>query len=155
MTALLPALAGANLLYGCGMLELGITFSFAQLVMDNEFAQMIKRVVQGIPVTDEDLAVDVIRKVGAFGDFVGEEHTMKHMRALQSQPKLIDRRMRELWKEMGSTDLTQRAAEEARRILRAHKPEPLTAGVQSSLTAFLKEAEVELRPEKRKPRFKR
>jgi len=140
------------LLYGCGMLELGITFSFAQLVMDHEFAQMIKRVVQGIPVTDETLAVDVIRKVGAFGDFVGEEHTMKYMRTLQSQPKLIDRRMRSLWSEMGSTDLTQRAAEEARRILRTHKPEPLAPGVKSALTSFLKEAEEELAPSKRKPR---
>ncbi len=150
MTGLLPALAGANLLYGCGMLELGITFCFAQLVMDNEFARMIKRVVQGIPVTDEDLAVDIIRKVGAFGDFVGEEHTMKHMRALQSQPKLIDRRMRELWKEMGSTDLTQRAAEEARRIISTHKPLPLPEGVQSTLAEFLKDAEKELAPEKRR-----
>lgn len=150
MTALLPALAGANLLYGCGMLELGITFSFAQLVMDHEFAQMIKRVVQGIPVTDESLAVDVIRKVGAFGNFVGEEHTLKHMRALQSKPKLIDRRMRDLWKEMGATDLTQRSAEEARHILKTHKPEPLTPGVKSALSTFLKEMEEELAPPKRK-----
>ena len=129
------------------MLELGITFSFAQLVMDHEFAQMVKRVVQGIPVTDEDLAVGLIRKVGAFGDFIGEEHTMKHMRALQSQPKLIDRRMRTLWEEMGSTDLTERAAEEARRILSIHKPDPLSEGVKESLTAFINEADKELKPE--------
>ena len=48
MTSLLPALAGANLIYGMGMLELGVTFSFAQLVIDNEIARMCKRVVQGV-----------------------------------------------------------------------------------------------------------
>lgn len=134
------------------MVELGITFSFAQLLMDSEFAEMIKRVVQGIPVNDETLAVDVIRKVGAFGDFISEEHTIKHMRTLQSQPKLIDRRMRDLWVEMGATDLTQRAAEEARRIIRTHKPDPLPPGVQTALADFLREAEVELAPAGRKPR---
>ena len=38
LTGLMAALAGANLIYGPGMLESGITFDFAQLVMDNEFA---------------------------------------------------------------------------------------------------------------------
>ncbi|NIO04388.1 MAG: Trimethylamine methyltransferase MttB, partial [Proteobacteria bacterium] len=61
-----PALAGANLIYGLGMLEMGMTLSFAQLVMDNEFARMIKHVVKGIPVNDETLAVDVIREIGPF-----------------------------------------------------------------------------------------
>jgi trimethylamine---corrinoid protein Co-methyltransferase len=146
---LLPALAGANLIYGCGMLELGITFSFTQLVMDNEFAQMIKHVVKGIPVTDETLAVDLIRKVGSFGNFVGEEHTVKYMRELQSQPKLLDRRMHALWSEAGSTDLIKRADAEARRIINTHNPEPLTPGVKSALSSFLKEVEEELDPSKK------
>jgi len=31
LTALLPALAGANLIYGLGMIEMGMTLSYAQL----------------------------------------------------------------------------------------------------------------------------
>ena len=42
LTGLLPALAGANLIYGLGMIEMGMTIDFGQLVMDNEFARMIK-----------------------------------------------------------------------------------------------------------------
>ena len=30
----MPALAGANLIYGLGMIESGMTFDFGQLVMD-------------------------------------------------------------------------------------------------------------------------
>lgn len=150
LTALLPALAGANLIYGLGMLELGITFSFGQLVMDNEFAQMIKRVVQGIPVNDEALAVDVIRKVGAFGDFLSQDHTVKYMKTLQSQPKLIDRRRRDLWQELGGTDLTQRSAEEARRILKTHQPEPLSPEVSSALRSIVQSAEEEFCTRKRR-----
>jgi len=136
-------LAGANLIYGLGMLEMGITFSFGQLVMDNEIAQMIKRVVQGIPVDDDSLAVDVIRQVGTGGDFLSHEHTLKYMRTLQSRPRLIDRRRREFWEQLGGTDLTQRAAEEARHILKTHKPDPLPPDVVSRLRAIVEEAEEE------------
>ena len=64
ITGLLPALAGANLIYGLGMIEMGMTIDYGQMVMDNEFARMIKYVVQGIPVNDETLAVDVIHEIG-------------------------------------------------------------------------------------------
>ena len=61
---MLPALAGANVIYGLGMLELGITFDFAQLVIDNEIAEMIKHVVKGIDVNDYTMATNVIKEVG-------------------------------------------------------------------------------------------
>ena len=124
MTALLPALAGANLIYGAGMIESGVAFDFGQLVMDNEFARMIKHAVMGVPVDDERLGVDDIAEVGPFGDFLSLDSTLKFMRG-QSQPKLIDRRVREDWAAAGSKDLHQRALEEARRILATHVPEQL------------------------------
>lgn len=143
MTALLPALAGANMIYGLGMLEMGITLSFGQLVADNEFAAMIRRVLQGIPVNDETLAVDVIKQVGARGHFLTEEHTLTHMKDSQSQPKLIDRRMREFWQSLGGRDLTARCDEEARRILLSHQPEPLPDSVADELKRIVEEREKE------------
>ena len=69
------------MIYGLGMLEMGITFDLAQLVLDNEMAGMVKHAVNGIPVTDETLAVDVIRDVGILNDFLGHEDTFNHMRS--------------------------------------------------------------------------
>jgi trimethylamine--corrinoid protein Co-methyltransferase len=148
-------LAGANLIYGLGMLEMGMTLSWAQLVMDNEIAGMVKHVVQGIPVNDETLAVDVIHEVGAFGDFISHEHTRKHMRALQSQPKLIDRRRRDFWQQLGGTDLAERAREEAKYILKTHKPDPLPPGVSSTLRSIVQSAEEEFCVPKEKGRRRR
>lgn len=130
------------------MLELGITFGYGQLVMDNEIAQMIKRVVRGVAIDDENLAVDVIKKVGAGGHFLGEEHTIKYMKTLQSQPKLIDRRRREFWQSDGGTSLAERAAEEARNILLNHKPDPLPEGVPEKLRSIVEEAEEEFQVKK-------
>ena len=41
LTGLIPALAGANLIYGPGMLESGIAFDYAQLVLDSEFIRQL------------------------------------------------------------------------------------------------------------------
>ncbi len=111
--------------------------------MDNEFARMIKYVVQGIPVNDETLAVDVMKEIGVGKDFLSHESTYKHMRA-QSQPKLIDRRMREDWQAAGGTDIYQRALEEARYILENHKPDPLPDDVLAAIRSIVEEAEAEL-----------
>jgi len=63
LTALMAALAGTNLIYGLGMIESGVTFDYAQLVIDDEIARMVKQVVGGILVNDERLAVDDIARV--------------------------------------------------------------------------------------------
>ena len=120
-----------------------MTIDYGQLVMDNEFARMIKYAVQGIAVTDETLAVDVMHEVGVGKDFLSHDHTMKHMRT-QSQPKLIDRRTREDWEAGGKTDLYQRALEEARFILENHKPDPLPDEVLAKIRSIVEEAEAEL-----------
>jgi trimethylamine--corrinoid protein Co-methyltransferase len=136
-------LAGANLIYGPGMLESGITFDFAQLVLDNEFARMIKQTVRGFSVNDESLAVDVIKSVGPSKDFLAQEHTLKHMRT-HSRPELIDRSGIEMWRASGATDIYRRAVEKTREILQTHQPEPLPEKVQTEMRSIITETEEEL-----------
>jgi len=87
--------------------------------------------------------VDVMHDVGPANDFLGHEHTFTHMQE-QSQPTLIDRRMREDWQASGSTDLHQRATEKARHILETHQPEPLPEEVLAKLRSIVEEAEEEM-----------
>ena len=131
------------MVYGLGMLESGVTIDFGQLVMDNEFAGMIKHVLNGIPVDDENLAVDVIRDVGPLKDFLAQKHTLKHMNS-QSQPSLIDRRRRSKWQELGGTDMYERASAKAREILETHEPDPLPEDVLSTIRSIVEGAEEEL-----------
>ena len=135
-------MAGANLIYGLGMVESGMTFDFAQLVIDNEFAKMIRFVVGGIPVNDETLAVDVTNDVGPFKNFLTHPATVKHMYS-QSQPKLINRQGISKWIAGGSKDMYERALEEARSILENYKPEPLPGDVRQQLRDIVINAEKE------------
>ena len=143
LTGLMAALAGANLIYGPGMLESGITFDFGQLVMDNEFARMIRHTTNGFSIEDETLAVDVIGEIGPAKDFLMHAHTFRHMRS-QSTPELIDRKGMEEWKASGGRDIYLRATEEARKILDTHQPEPLPESVNKEIQSIIKETEAEL-----------
>ena len=141
LTGMMAALAGANIIYGLGMLELGMTMDYAQLVMDNEFALMIKRTVGGFEVNDEELAVDVIKKVGPAGEFFSQKHTYSNFKRIQSTTELIDRRMRGSWEEDGAKDLTERAYAKAIDLLENHKPDPLPGSVAETLRDIVKDAE--------------
>jgi len=133
-------LAGANLIYGAGMIESGVTFDCGQFVMDNEFARMIKHVVNGIPVDDETLAVEDIGQVGPFGDFLSLDATMRHMREL-SQPEYLDRRVREDWESRGGSELYQRCLDKAREVIREYKPEPVPDDVAARIHAIVEETD--------------
>ena len=140
LTALLAALAGANLIYGAGMTESGVTFDYAQYVLDNDMARMVKHAVQGAPVSDETLAVDDIVTVGPFRDFLSLDATLRHMRA-QSQPRFMDRRVREEWEAAGARDAYAVARDAAVQILEEHHPEPLPDDVVAQIDAVVAEAE--------------
>ncbi len=137
----MAALAGANLIYGAGMTESGVTFDYAQYVLDNDMARMVKHAVQGVPVNDETLDLNDIHAVGSFGDYLSLDSTLKHMREL-SQPRFMDRRVREDWQARGAKDAYSAAKEAAKQILQEHQPLPLPGDVADEIDAVVREAEV-------------
>lgn len=143
ITNLLPAIAGANLIYGMGMLESGQTWSHEQLLIDNDIVTMVKHAIQGIDVADDAMALDIVKQAHEIKDFLHQKHTIQFMRE-QSRPKLIDRQTRGAWQAKGGKDLTQRAREEARKIIKTHKPTPLSDDVKKTLREVVKSAEKDL-----------
>ena len=131
------------MIFGMGMLESGLTWSHGQLVLDNDIVKMVKHAVQGIDVTDDTMAVDIVKQAHKIKDFLHQKHTVQHMRE-QSRPELIDRQTRGAWQAKGGKDLTQTAREEARRIIKTHQPEPLSNDVKKTLREIVESAEKEL-----------
>lgn len=123
------------------MLELGVTFSYGQLVIDNEIASMVKRVVQGSPVDIDTIGIDVIHKVASGKNFLKEKHTLKYMAQEQSKVKVFDRRTRGAWQKRGATDAGQRANEVALELLKSHKPAPLDPAIHEEMKKIVADAE--------------
>jgi trimethylamine--corrinoid protein Co-methyltransferase len=123
------------------MLEAGMTFSLGQLVIDDEIAGMVKRVVKGIGVDRELMGVEVIKKVGIGNNFLTEPHTIKHLEAEQAQATIIDRRRRGAWEQRGSKSLIESANERARELLKTHEPKPLEEGLIKEMKRIIASVE--------------
>jgi trimethylamine--corrinoid protein Co-methyltransferase len=123
------------------MLEMGMTFSFGQLVIDDEIAAMVKRIVRGVGFDDELMGVDLIKEIGIGGHFLAQRHVMDHLATEQIQATLIDRRVREDWLADGAKSMRQVANQKAKEILENHKPEPLPDEMVAELKRIVKNAE--------------
>jgi len=127
---------GTNLVHDVGYLEFGLTYSFDLLVLCDEIIGQVRRMMEGIRVDTEHLAVDAIKRVGPGGHFLSDGHTMAHFRE-NWQPGLTDRKTYETWKSQGASSMEQRASEKVKHILENHHPQPLPAEVVAEIDAIL------------------
>ncbi len=140
LTSFVDALAGASMIYGCGSLELGSTFSPEQLVIDDAIISTQKMVLNGIEVNEETCSVELIKKIGACGDFLAEPSTMETMEKF-SHPWLFDRSLINSWREAGSKNIIERAHEIVEDVLANHVVEPIAADKLEKMEAVAKAAD--------------
>lgn len=140
LTGIVPALGKTSMIYGLGMLDMGMAVSYEQLLIDGEFVRMFKRIEQGITINPETLAVDVIKAVGPASNFLNQKHTRKFMHDEISTSNLIDRRNYDVWKREGSLDMVQRANIQAKKLLGTHEPVWLTKEQISKLDCIIEKA---------------
>jgi trimethylamine--corrinoid protein Co-methyltransferase len=133
---MLGALAGINVISGPGMLNFENCQSLEKLVIDNTACGMALRLIDGVRVDEETLAVDLMRKVGPGGVYLSEKHTLEWFRKEQFMPSaLIDRKEWRVWKNDGAKSTRQRAKEQVAKILKEHTPEPLPDDIRRDLDA--------------------
>jgi len=145
LSATMAAMSHPNFFYGAGALESGLTFDYAKLIMDCEQMRQIQHLLKGVAVTQDTLALDIIAKAGAGGEFMTLEHTFNNMRSL-SITDLFDRRSRASWMDMtAGRDLTERAYERARDIASSHEPPPLPRGAAQAMRHIIDDYEAELK----------
>jgi len=140
---LMPVLSHTAMLTGAGLLNGSQILSYQQMLMDGEIYDIIQKMAAGIEVTQETLAVDVIKKVGIGGHFLAEKHTRRHMRNIW-QPKLFDRAPYDAWEIGGKKGAFQKATEKAKWILANHVPTPLEPDLQKELQKIIRAAQEEL-----------
>jgi trimethylamine---corrinoid protein Co-methyltransferase len=138
---LIGALTGGSLCHDVGYLESGLTTSLELLVTANEMIDQARRLVGGIEITPETLALDVIDQVGPAGHFLGTQHTYRHFRE-NWVPKLYDWNNYQAWESKGKLTLGQRANARVRDILETHTPAPLPEETCAKIGAVIDRAAV-------------
>jgi trimethylamine--corrinoid protein Co-methyltransferase len=138
-SSFMASLTGSDMLLGCGLLHGSRIWSYEQMLMDCEIYGIVRKVMEGIVVDDETLALDAIRAVGPGGNFLAQKHTKKHMRELWV-PTLFDRRPYNEWEQKrdGARDWARQKAQD---ILTNHKPEPLDPRLSAELARIIADVE--------------
>ena len=125
--------SGVNLVWGVGQVESELTLCPAQAVIDNEVLGYAERYLRGVGTDADSLAEEVIRSVGIAGNYLGEEHTTRHMRSELFEPGLLFRRRRADWAAAGSRTLEQAAEARADELIAAERPPALTEDQRKAL----------------------
>jgi len=131
LTTLIPALAGANIIFGMGLTDLGVTFSFVQLVIDDMIIEKIKG------LSGRDIMSKVVYNPERFSYL-----TRKDPPSRLWSPREGRKRMFPVDPFLPSVpDMVSEARQKLHDILNNHKPAPLPPAVQRKIREIIIEEE--------------
>ncbi|MEM2843737.1 MAG: trimethylamine methyltransferase family protein [Candidatus Bathyarchaeia archaeon] len=142
LSTLTAVLSGANIIVLHGSIYGEYTFHPIQAILDDDVANWVGHFIEGIEVTKETLAVDLINKVGPIpGSYLGEEHTRKWWKTQQLIPNAADRSTYPEWISEGKKTCLEYAKARIEEILRTHKVPSLSEDQDEEINNIIKEAE--------------
>lgn len=139
--AILCALAGASLVIFQCALTMQLVTHPVKAILDDDIAGAAGRLLEGVEVNDETMAVELINKVGPIpGMFLNQAHTRKWYKKEQYVPAMADRLPYVEWVEQGSKNALAHARDKFEEIVATHKPAPLTPQQEQTIEDILKDA---------------
>ena len=142
---MLNALSGTTVTQTMGTLASGFYGSAEMLVICNEMARMIKYLLRGVQVSDDTLALDVIREIGHGGNFLTHDHTAGFFRKELYFSHLFRRLTIDQWQTQGGRSILEEAHQVVQDVLRTAGPAPLPDGADEELQRILAAAVREVR----------
>jgi trimethylamine--corrinoid protein Co-methyltransferase len=143
MSTVLASMGGCNYIHhAAGMLESSMTVSFEHFVMNDEIIGRALRILKGIEVDPQHLAMEVIREVGPGGNFMTSPHTLAHLRTeFFTGNGVTDAHPRAKWEADGSLDARDRGRLIAKRLIArakiSHLSEEADKAIREKYQIFL------------------
>ena len=145
LTTMPMVLADIDVIQGIGLVESSMTLSLEQMIIDNEIANLCKRMKDGIKVNDENDFFDDIRMVGHGGHFLKQKNTKAAFRTSEFfQAALCDRNSYDGWAGLGSPDMIGLAREKVKSILKSELKNPLPESTEKMIREIMEEAKKKL-----------
>jgi trimethylamine--corrinoid protein Co-methyltransferase len=144
-------LGGSNLLVTHG-LDSANAFSDESLLLLDDMVISARRILDGIDVSPDTLAQDIIAQVCStvdggrrVGHFVDKRHTLDWYER-EHRPRrdsVVEKHTRQRWMQLGSKSFIDRAHERVEDILRSHRPEPLSRDIELKIEEIQKKYGIE------------
>jgi len=139
--AMASALSGANMIVFHGGVTAELSYNPVLAVIDDDLAGIIGRTIEGFEVSEETMAVDLIKEVGPVpGTFLNKTHTREWWKKEYFVPKVADRLSYPEWLRSSKKDIISKAKERMEHILKNHKPKPISADADKEIDKILIEA---------------
>ena len=130
--------AGCNYIWhSAGWNEAGMHCSVAKFVVDAELCAMGYRMAEGVRWDDFDEALQAVRDVGPGGHYLGHPHTLENFERAFFMPKLFDNNSIEQWQAEGAQEITARALDYAKRLLREYEEPRLDPATDEALRDYM------------------
>jgi trimethylamine--corrinoid protein Co-methyltransferase len=130
---LISATVGEGLVHDThSWLDHGSTVSPEYLVLGQDILGMVKKFMDGLAVSDDDLALAVIEKVGHGGNFLREKHTMRNFKRV-FYPELFERSQHESWVNRGAKPIETRLREKTMSLIDSPDNNPLAPEIVKEL----------------------
>jgi trimethylamine--corrinoid protein Co-methyltransferase len=143
MWGLFPAmLSGADwLTMGGGMLEGALTVGYGKTMIDFEQLDAFYHFLQGPKFDDLEEILDMVKRIGPGGHFLGETHTLNSdLFIFESQHN----NSYEQWDADGRLDSEAVGVRKAQKWLRKYQPPPIDAALDEALREFIARREREI-----------
>jgi len=139
--ALTAALSGANIIALHGGVTAELSYHPIQAILDDDIAGLVGRTIEGVEVTTETMAIELINEVGPIpGHFLNKAHTREWWKKEHFIPKVADMLSYPEWLKKGKKTALEYAKERMKEILDTHKPTPLSEEQDKEIDRILKEA---------------
>ncbi|WP_343080894.1 trimethylamine methyltransferase family protein [Ostreiculturibacter nitratireducens] len=137
--------AGANYIWhSAGWNEAGMHCSVAKFVVDAEMCAMGYRMAEGIRWDDFEEGLAAVRDIGPGGHYLGHPHTQANFERAFFMPKLFDNNSIEQWQAEGALEITERALQYAKKLLREYEEPKLDEGIDEALRDYIARREREI-----------
>jgi trimethylamine--corrinoid protein Co-methyltransferase len=137
VTAIPLLFEATDIIYGVGAVDAGSSISYAQMVLDDELAGGLRRLMEGIDTHDLAEEVDLIKANTPRGNFLKEKHTRRTFRR-HWQPAILSRDTYEAWQAKGET-IEEACRRKATELLEGHQTPSLPADVEAELESVVRE----------------
>ncbi|WIY24891.1 trimethylamine methyltransferase family protein [Parasedimentitalea psychrophila] len=131
-------MSGVNfMLHSCGWLEGGLVASFEKFVMDADQLGTLHGLAKGVPMEEEDQAMDAIREVGPGGHYLGCAHTQANFKTAFWKSEVFDYKPFETWDEEGARDTTALASDRVAHLIANYKAPSMDPEIYAALVAYV------------------
>jgi trimethylamine--corrinoid protein Co-methyltransferase len=121
----------------CGQDSCG---SILELIIDDEYLSFLKRFFNFFEVNSDTLAEGLIKKVGIGGNFLIEDHTLKHFKNEIYSPAIFNRENWNSWETKGKKSTKDRAMDKYYELLKHSAIEPVEEMKMKEINKILKSA---------------